>query len=259
MSRTIRSIFVVVIISVVLIAAWVLSSQDGHRFAPDDCLICHTSAQGGRNNLRPDVTESCATCHPSQRDYQAHPTDIIPKKHLPGDMLLVDGRFTCVSCHDVHQGKSKSGRRAAYYLRRNVAGKPFCLICHDVDDKGHMLIGTTHVGQFEVQDRGIRMDATTLLCIECHMDRIASIDADLGAGNWNHFSGRLNHPIGSSYQEAYRERPMAYTPPEFLPEEVKLFDGKIGCGTCHNRYSGIQHMLVISNYRSALCLSCHNK
>ena len=259
MSGAKRTLTLAVILTGILIAALVLSSQDGHRFTPEECIICHTREQGGADNLRLDVTEACATCHPSQLNYQAHPTDLIPQIHLPGDMLLVEGRFTCVSCHEVHQGKSRSGRRAAYYLRRNVSGKSFCLICHDVDDKGHMLIGTTHVGQFEVRDQGVRMDPATLLCIECHLDRIDSLDADLGAGNWNHFSGRLNHPLGNNYQETYYRRPNDFEPADFLPDEISLFDGKIGCGTCHNRYSGLEYMLVMSNHRSALCLSCHLK
>lgn len=233
----------------------VISAQKGgHRFSEEDCLLCHNRQKGGRNNLRNDITSACASCHPSAKNYQAHPTDVIPKLPIPGDMLLLDGKLTCVSCHDVHQKKPKR-----YYLRRNSSGKSFCLICHDVDDGGHLFVGATHTGQFKEQDRSSRVDAITLLCIECHDDRIDSLAGGIGAGSWNHFSGRLNHPIGSLYQEAYRKHPNSYVAPGMFPEGIELFDGKIGCGTCHNRYSPHDQMLVMSNERSRLCFACHIK
>jgi len=259
MREMIRSFSLCALVAGVLISAWVLSSQNGHKFTPKDCIICHTKENGGRNNLCSDVTEACATCHPTKRNYQAHPTDIVPKTHLPGDILLVEGLFTCVSCHDVHQGKRKAGREAAYFLRRNVSGKPFCLICHDVDDKGHLFMGTTHSGAFKVNDNRGRIDATTLLCIECHDDRIDSMDKQLGAGSWNHFSSRLEHPIGSDYRQKYNKQPKAFTPPALLNPKIQMFDGKIGCGTCHDRFSGQRYMLAMNNQGSRLCFSCHLK
>jgi predicted CXXCH cytochrome family protein len=44
-----------------------------------------------------------------------------------------------------------------------------------------------------------------------------------------------------------------------LRKEVKLYEGKIGCGSCHNIYSKEKYMLVISNDSSVLCLECHLK
>lgn len=129
-----------------------------------------------------------------------------------------------------------------------------------MDDKGHLFIGVTHGGQFQVRDAGSRIDPTTMLCIECHDDRISSLDrGGLGSGTWSHFSGRLNHPIGVSYRDAYNKKPHDYVPPGILPEGIELFDGKIGCGTCHNRFAGNNFMMVMSNERSKLCFSCHIK
>lgn len=240
-----------------VVAALVVSGQGPHQFTADECLICHTGENGGRDNLRPDVTGACAACHPSARNYQAHPTDLLPKVRLPGDMLLVDGMFTCVSCHEVHARNGAA--RGGYFLRRKVSGKPFCLICHDVDDRGHLFIGATHGGQFQISDTRTRIDPITLLCIQCHDDRISSLESEVGAGTWSHFSGGLNHPIGVSYRDSYRKNPRDYVPPNMIREGVELFDGKIGCGTCHNRFAGKDFMLVMSNERSRLCFSCHIK
>lgn len=246
----------VIFLAVSAVALVISARQQAHQFSAEECLLCHTGVRGGRGDLRPDVTAACAACHPSARNYQAHPTDLVPKIPLPGDMLLVNGRFTCVSCHDVHARNGKAGREA-YFLRRNVSGKSFCLICHDVDDKGHLFIGVTHGGQFQVKDKSARVDPTTLLCIECHYDRIDSLDGGLGAGTWSHFSGRLNHPIGVSYRDAYRRKPKSYVSPSMIGKGIELFDGKIGCGTCHNRFADKNFMLVMSNERSKLCFSCH--
>ncbi|NOX25002.1 MAG: hypothetical protein GXP59_02590 [Deltaproteobacteria bacterium] len=234
-------------------AALVLSSQKPHQFSADQCLICHTDAKGGDDDLRSDITEACATCHPTLRNYQAHPTDIIPRIPIPADMLLINGRLTCITCHDVHD-KSEHHRN---FLRRGVSGKPFCLICHDVDAEGHLFIGTTHNGNYKVSDPTSQIDSTTLLCLECHSDRIDALDKGLGAGTWSHSDGRSEHPVGVSYEEAYRKHPRAYVPPGMLNKGLELYDGKIGCGTCHNPYTGKKNMLTVGNKHSTLCFACH--
>lgn len=173
-----KAIALALVLAVSAIAFVISAQQQAHQFTSEECLLCHTQEKGGSGELRPDVTEACASCHPSARSYQTHPTDIVPKISLPGDMLLVGGRLTCVSCHDVH---AQTG--GGYFLRRNVDGKSFCLICHDVDDKGHLFMGATHGCQFQVCDLKERVDPTTLLCIECHDDRIDSLSKGFGAEN----------------------------------------------------------------------------
>ncbi|MBW6520660.1 MAG: cytochrome c3 family protein [Desulfoarculaceae bacterium] len=246
------------VLAVSAIAFVISARQQAHRFTSEECLLCHTQEKGGSGELRPDVTEACASCHPSAKSYQSHPTDLVPKNPLPGDMLLVNGRLTCVSCHDVHARNGRAGKDT-FFLRRNVDGKSFCLICHDVTDKGHLFIGATHGCRFQVCDSSARVDPTTLLCIECHEDRIDSLDKGLGAENLGQISYREKHPVGLSYVDAYRRDPASYVPPDMLGDGIELYDGKIGCGTCHNRFAGENFMLVMRNERSRLCLSCHIK
>jgi len=47
-------------------------------------------------------------------------------------------------------------------------------------------------------------------------------------------------------------------PAEMLDERIRLFDSRVGCGTCHSLYSKRAALLVMSNSRSNLCLSCHD-
>jgi predicted CXXCH cytochrome family protein len=78
----------------------------------------------------------------------------------------------------------------------------------------------------------------------------------LGAGIFNHNSGG-SHPIGVDYTRAFTRGGFAH--PSRLDPSVVLFNGKIGCGTCHNLYSKRKYYLSASNERSALCFQCHVK
>ncbi len=68
-----------------------------------------------------------------------------------------------------------------------------------------------------------------------------------------------DHPIGVSYPAGRRGfRPMAFVQAE---GKIRLPQGRIECVSCHDPHnaSGAAKMLVMSNRRSALCLSCHIK
>ena len=73
------------------------------------------------------------------------------------------------------------------------------------------------------------------------------------------FNALLNHPVGVSLDRVAVKKPREFNLPQTLPKEIRLFNGKIGCGTCHNAFSNEKSMLVMNNYRSRLCLKCHNK
>jgi predicted CXXCH cytochrome family protein len=50
---------------------------------------------------------------------------------------------------------------------------------------------------------------------------------------------------------------MALRPESALDRRVRLFDRRVGCGSCHSPYAEGRALLVMSNVRSRLCLSCH--
>jgi hypothetical protein len=68
----------------------------------------------------------------------------------------------------------------------------------------------------------------------------------------------MSHPISVDYEAAYLAKPRAYHPPESLDPAITLLNGKIGCATCHNHYSKHKKHWGMDNFRSRLCLSCHN-
>ena len=132
----------------------------------------------------------------------------------------------------------------------------FCSACHGFDEKGHILFENSHQGSYQVTDRNGTLDEYTLQCVECH-DR--HLKNPVGAGSWRHFSARLNHPVGVSYMNVSAKMPGQYNPSVTLPKEIRLFNGKIGCGTCHNIYSKERYKLSMNNVGSRLCMECHIK
>jgi predicted CXXCH cytochrome family protein len=62
------------------------------------------------------------------------------------------------------------------------------------------------------------------------------------------------HPVEVSYPLSDR----GYTATQELPSSMLMTEGRVTCVTCH-RLDSENHELVVSNRRSALCLTCHRK
>jgi predicted CXXCH cytochrome family protein len=107
---------------------------------------------------------------------------------------------------------------------------------------------------------------TSLVCLGCHdgtvaMSTIGSSHAML-AGVREGFAmpegfAYRDHPIGVPYVA----KPKTYRPKNVISRTIRLPDGRIECISCHDPHneSGVDKMLVMSNRRSALCLTCHIK
>ena len=109
---------------------------------------------------------------------------------------------------------------------------------------------------------------TSLICLGCHDGTVASSTIGSAhamlAGVREGFSvpegyAWRDHPIGVPYPRNDRE----YRPESFVTAEgkVRLPEGRMECISCHDPHNsaGIDKMLVKSNRRSALCLTCHVK
>ena len=108
-----------------------------------------------------------------------------------------------------------------------------------------------------------------MVCMRCHDGTLAAdVFGGLGVprvANKRHSRlistahGGTNHPVGVEYPQFDREyRPMS----TILSEgKVLLPDGRVECMSCHDPHnqSGEKYMLVKSNHRSGLCLTCHKK
>jgi len=109
--------------------------------------------------------------------------------------------------------------------------------------------------------------ATSLICLGCHDGTVAG--STIGSAHAvlagvhegftvpNGFTWR-DHPIGVPYSNNRRD----YRPESFLiAEGVRLPEGRIECVSCHDPHNeaGIDKLLIMSNRRSKLCLTCHIK
>ena len=67
------------------------------------------------------------------------------------------------------------------------------------------------------------------------------------------------HPVGVRYRrDAGRRSGSPLVPLDAVDPRIRLFDDRVGCGSCHSPYSTRDDQLVMSNERSRLCLSCHD-
>ena len=66
------------------------------------------------------------------------------------------------------------------------------------------------------------------------------------------------HPIGVDYEMVRASnRKAALKPMGLVDWRIQFFDGKVGCCSCHDPYSKIEKMLVMSDRGSNLCFACH--
>ncbi len=106
---------------------------------------------------------------------------------------------------------------------------------------------------------------TSLVCLGCHDGTVAtstigtahamlSFERD-GFESADQFMGR-DHPIGIPYPADPRQ----YRPLVAVEKSgIRLPDGRLECVSCHDPHGATDHLLIMSNRRSALCLTCHVK
>jgi predicted CXXCH cytochrome family protein len=111
------------------------------------------------------------------------------------------------------------------------------------------------------------LDEHSLMCLSCHdgstaKDTIGGVKVERGIGKPIVSRGHdlsKDHPIGVPYPRSAKD----YKPKERVVADgaIRLPNDTVGCTSCHNAHSPLQdkYMLVKSNARSALCLSCHTK
>ncbi|BBB32825.1 conserved hypothetical protein [Thermotomaculum hydrothermale] len=269
MNFKLNAFLLAILILCVLVIRGLSITGGVHNFK-NECSFCHLGIKEP-NMLTGSPDFLCKNCH-EDIDKRSHPSDFFVKRVLPKRFPLFNNKMTCITCHYAHKsyGSKDTQKRKAdnypYLLRYKKAGKEFCIQCHSVDDicnncePSHSVsFGVAHV-KFDSPEILKILDRSSRDCMTCHNGVIAS-NADGGGTqlSWNHLGGiGLSHPIGVNYEEVYRKSPNFYHPPQSLPPQIKLINGKVECLTCHDHYSKLKGKLVMSNRGSKLCLSCHN-
>jgi predicted CXXCH cytochrome family protein len=206
----------------------------------------------------------CGSCHTVDALF-SHPTDRVPSMGVPDGLPLHGGKITCVTCHDDSVDAHRTARAdGAALLRNGLNAAELCQKCHDRrqatrPDQHGTSLNRAHLRwpsrkEIASEDRGIQLDADTRTCLSCH-DGLMSADIAMGTGRSTEVA--REHPIGVNMAVRASDPELALRHPDLLDGRIRLAEGRVGCTSCHSPFSGKKRLLVMSNQRSQLCLSCH--
>jgi predicted CXXCH cytochrome family protein len=247
------------------VMAGIAVNRNPHEFA-ERCEECHLVAPqpGQKGIFVHDIDYLCLKCHQLARK-NSHPSELVPSMKLPGSFPVDwQGRITCTTCHDPH-AENLTANPAM--LRGNAGGRDFCTLCHQnlFTDPGKHLAASeiAHTKSWTSPDRDTLsriLDKVSLECLACHEGSVGPVVTFQTAGQATlSFQGRnFSHPIGMDYAEAASGNRELRSMDDLSPM-ISLYEGKVGCTSCHSPFSKEADMLVFSNRGSALCLECHLK
>ncbi len=202
--------------------------------------------------------------------------DVVPSFALPKAFPLTDGLMTCQTCHDVITARDHTEARITktVKLKGSSRGNNLCQSCHKQTDSTlarsmhGSLGGLAHRRPDTDQPRRPRWDSSgnntnrSNLCLTCH-DGVLASESRIRMGNFRpNQSTRGDHPVNIYYAQAARDMILNDADGRLvnstqLDPRLRLFNGEMSCETCHDLYSENERLLVISNQRSKLCMSCH--
>ncbi len=205
----------------------------------------------------------CRSCHEVTQPLFNHPVDVRPSMAIPNAMPLERGRLACTTCHEADVNAHARSRQAHDGMLRDggTPGTAFCASCHGGESTGH----TTGIGKAHLQwqDRSASgsagsdmfgsplgtatsLHSETNTCLSCHDGGMAH---DIGN----------SHPVGVEYRPNFSDdRTRDMVDVAHLDSRIRLFNGQLGCGSCHSPYADTDMLLVMTNQRGELCKSCHD-
>lgn len=219
-----------------------------HEISTGDCISCHLDEKNEKNKIKSSIANSCLNCHSKLNIAFCHPIDKYPYQStlIPDDMPLIEGKLSCLTCHYFHP---KDEILKNTFVRKDAYGMIFCDSCHKNDQREHVDLGMAHIKPYKTESIG-RIDEITALCVQCHYKQYNRRYSGLLICD-----SKLGHIVGVLYDGSRK----GYRSASTLDKNINLFNGKIGCGTCHNIYSRIRNLLTLDTDRSRLCLECHVK
>jgi predicted CXXCH cytochrome family protein len=221
------------------------------------------------------VDARCGGCHRIEERF-SHPVGVVPAGGVPDDLPLEGGRIECATCHDNRLSADHALARQTHepLLRRPAV--ELCIACHETTGAGRrdahaMALSRAHLrwpddarrrGSSGLAGGPLSPDPQSHICLGCHDGAVARDASDVRgifAAATKRSRGPApidaSHPVGVEYGP---RTGLALKPASMLDGRIRLFDNQIGCGTCHSLYAGSEGLLVMSNQKSRLCLSCHD-
>ncbi len=236
------------------------------RAEPVSVTVVEQAAPQARTTVRVEPggeRSACASCHAFSVG-SSHPIDVEPAGAVPADLPLTDGRVSCLTCHDesaTEPHENRGGRRGPM-LRRDPDTQGLCAACHSAGTTDRRFHGSAFTRAHTASDARSRyadsaLDADSNACLSCHDGTVAG---DAGRHVTSIRAGTaFEHPLGVELLTKNAGRPdeVRFVSAASLDPRIRLFNGKVGCLSCHSVYSKHEKLLVMSNARSALCMSCH--
>jgi predicted CXXCH cytochrome family protein len=245
------------------------------------CQTCHSPGESGSDysdstNVSGNIEQLCTPgpCH----DYNPvmnHPVGVTIYKSVSGDMPLDSaGRITCLTCHykPSSSGASTDIDESQDRTLYKPQGLQFCASCHAKmnttfqQDSHWQFSASAHLGLINpsqlstpARQRIGGIDTESYMCLSCHDEVTVTIplERETRQQKVSRWRNMRDHPIGMDYSRVALLKSRQYRYP-LLNDRIRLFDGRMGCGSCHSIYSDEKKFLVQSNYRSALCRQCHD-
>jgi hypothetical protein len=154
-------------------------------------------------------------------------------------------------------------------LRGTQDGPLFCQECHGEVSRGdsrawHVVVAqSAHGGEpgAEAAARGT-LDPLSTRCMGCHDGTLGrDVGSQTGRRRLDVGLGS-SHPVGVAYRASPARRKQGQRGPALrdvalLDPRIRLFGGKVGCGSCHNVYSELPQFLAIDPRHGRLCRACH--
>ncbi len=177
----------------------------------------------------------CLTCH----------TDPRPPTDADESMLIVpDGEDLCNSCHVQMQ---TSGRTPAHWRFSN---------------KAHLQSINPRKGSTSRVDVSFgRIDPESMTCVSCHDEITVTVpqENETHRQRMTRWTSMPDHAIGMRYAAIVARRRGQFNYPPIDSERIRLFDGKVGCGSCHSVYADNPAYLATKQNDNRLCRNCHIK
>ncbi len=183
----------------------------------------------------------CLTCHSDPRPT----TPAVADYDDAGEKMIIvpDGDDLCGSCHMQMHG---DGRTPAHWRFSNKA---------HLGPIGPLSPSTTRM-DVAFDD----IDPESMTCVSCHDDIKITVPRanETRYERTARWATMSDHAIGMRYAAVARQRGEFNYPP-IDAERIRLFDGKVGCGSCHSLYADNPAYLAVQQTSGRLCRSCHIK
>lgn len=204
----------------------------------------------------------CASCHQMKGGF-SHPVNVPVPAAAPAELPRSNGMLTCLTCHESSVDAHRASRTNGDMLLRSENAVSLCASCHDPDDASRtsqhaLAVGSAHLGNRKAAGSAA-LYLETNNCLTCH-DGLISTDTAMSELR-RPGDALEEHPVGVPYRNSRSatEVPVVLNPASHLDPGIRLFDGQVGCGSCHSPYSTQPKLLVMSNLHGRLCLGCHKQ